>query len=68
MKIDGKISGAVFQYVATDKGPAYLNPEDEVIEVTLKSSADSYSSNVYVLSKQAAKELAHQLLGQLNLN
>ena len=65
MKIDGKISGAVFRVVQTTKGPAYLTPEEEVIEVSLKSDKDSNSTNVYVLSKEAAKELAHQLHGQL---
>lgn len=61
MKIDGKISGAVFRVVKTDKGPAYLHPAEEVIEVSLKSDKDSNSTNVYVLSKEAAMELAHQL-------
>lgn len=62
MKIDGKISGAVFRVVQTTKGPAYLTPEEEVIEVSLKSEKDSNSTNVYVLSKEAAKELAYQLV------
>ena len=65
MTIDNKIGGVVFRVVKTDKGPAYLNPEEEVIEVSLKSDKDSNSTNVYVLSKEAAKELAHQLHGQL---
>jgi hypothetical protein len=65
MRIDNKIGGVVFRHVETDRGPAYLNPEEEVIEVRLKSDKDSNSTNVYVLSKEAAKELAHQLHGQL---
>lgn len=65
MRIDNKIGGVVFRVVETDKGPAYLNPEEEVIEVRLKSDKDSNSTNIYVLSKEAAKELAHQLHGQL---
>ena len=65
MRIDNKIGGVVFRVVKTDKGPAYLNPEEEVIEVSLKSDNDSNSTNVYVLSKEAAKELSHQLLGHL---
>lgn len=65
MRIDNKIGGVVFRVVETDKGPAYLNPEEEVIEVRLRSDKDSNSTNIYVLSKEAAKELAHQLHGQL---
>ena len=65
MRIDNKIGGVVFRVVETDKGPAYLNPEEEVIEVRLRSDKDSNSTNVYVLSKEVAKELAHQLHGQL---
>lgn len=65
MRIDNKIGGVVFRVVETDKGPAYLNPKEEVIEVRLKSDEDSNSTNIYVLSKEAAKELAQQLHGQL---
>lgn len=64
MKIDGKISGAVFRHVETEQGISYIENEP-VIEVRLKSHEDSNSTNVYVLSKEAAKELAHQLHGQL---
>ena len=64
MKIDGKISGAVFRHVETEQGISYIENEP-VIEVRLKSHEDSNSTNVYVLSKQAAQELAHQLHGQL---
>ena len=65
MRIDNKIGGVVFRVVKTDVGPCYLNPEEKVIEVSLKSSEDSNSTNVYVLSMEAAKELSHQLLGHL---
>ena len=65
MRIDDKIGGVVFRVVKTDVGPSYLNPAEKVIEVALKSSEDSYSSNIYVLSQEAAKELSHQLLGHL---
>ena len=61
MKIDGKISGAVFRHVKVQSGPAYTAREGDVIEITLKSSADSYSSNVFVLSKEAAQTLARSL-------
>lgn len=66
MRIDDKVvGGVIFRVVETRKGPAYLNPKEEVIEVSLKSDADSNSTHLYVLSKAAAKELAHQLHGQL---
>ena len=61
MRIDNKIGGVVFRVVETDKGPAYLNPEEEVIEVRLKSDEDSNSTNIYVLSRQAARDLYEQL-------
>lgn len=60
MKIDGKISGAVFRHVETETGISYTGNE-KVIEVRLKSHNDSNSTNVYILSKEAAMELAHQL-------
>lgn len=61
MRIDDKISGAVFRHVAVDSGPCYTNPKERVIEVTLKSNSGSNSSNLYVLSKTAAKELVRQI-------
>lgn len=61
MKIDGKISGAVFRHVETELGISYIENE-KVVEVRLKSHEDSNSTNVYVLSKEAAKELAYQLV------
>lgn len=60
MKIDGKISGAVFRHVETDKGISYIENEP-VVEVRLKSHEDSNSTNVYVLSRQAARDLYEQL-------
>lgn len=66
LRVDNKIGGTVFRHVETDKGPAYLNPKEQVIEVRLKSDKDSNSTNIYVLSKEAAKELVYQLNGQLN--
>lgn len=60
-RIDNKIGGVVFRVVSTDSGPSYLDPEEKVIEVSLKSSEDSNSTNVYVLSMEAAKELIAQL-------
>ena len=61
MKIDGKIGGVVFRVVKTDVGPCYLNPIETVVEVSLKSSEDSNSTDIYVLSMDAAKELIAQL-------
>ena len=60
MKIDGKISGAVFRHVETEQGYSYIENE-KVIEVRLKSHEDSNSTNVYVLSMPAARELAAKL-------
>lgn len=60
MKIDGKISGAVFRHVETEQGYSYIENE-KVVEVRLKSHEDSNSTNVYVLSMAAARELAAQL-------
>lgn len=61
MKIDGKIGGVVFRVVKTDIGPCYLDPTEKVVEVSLKSSEDSNSTNIYVLSMDAARELADLL-------
>lgn len=61
MKIDGKIGGVVFRVVKTDVGPSYINPAEKVVEVSLKSEEDSNSTNIYVLSMDAAKELIAQL-------
>lgn len=60
MKIDGKISGAVFRHVETELGISYVENEP-VIEVRLKSHEDSNSTNIYVLSRQAARDLYEQL-------
>lgn len=59
-KIDGKISGAVFRHVETEQGYSYIENE-KVVEVRLKSHEDSYSTNIYVLSMPAARELAAML-------
>ena len=60
MKIDGKISGAVFRHVETELGISYIENE-KVVEVRLKSHEDSNSTNVYVLSMPAARELIAKL-------
>jgi hypothetical protein len=65
MKIDGKISGAVFRHVETELGISYIENE-KVIEVRLKSHEDSNSTNVYVLSLSAVSDLMAQLKGLSN--
>jgi hypothetical protein len=57
MKEDNKITGTVFRYVELDKGPSYTNPQEEVIELRLKSETDSNSSYNVVISKDLAKLL-----------
>lgn len=59
-KIDGKISGAVFRHVETELGISYIENE-KVVEVRVKSHEDSNSTNIYVLSMPAARELAAKL-------
>jgi heat shock protein HspQ len=61
MRIDNKITGAVFRHVNVDIGPSYTNPKERVVEVSLKSNSASNSTNLYVLSKTAAKELVSQI-------
>jgi hypothetical protein len=61
MKIDGKISGAVFRHVEVEKGISYVEDE-QVFEVRLRSHEVSNSTNVYVLSKPAARELVQQII------
>lgn len=61
MRIDNKITGAVFRHVHVDSGASYTNPKERVIEVALKSNSASNSTNLYVLSKTAAKELVRQI-------
>ena len=60
MKIDGKISGAVFRHSKVEAGISYIENEG-VVEVSLKSHEDSYSTNTYVLSRACARQLAAQL-------
>jgi hypothetical protein len=67
MKIDGKISGAVFRHVETELGLSYIENE-KVVEVRLKSHEDSNSTNVYVLSMPAARELIAQLTNATTFN
>ena len=67
MKIDGKISGAVFRHVETELGLSYIENE-KVVEVRLKSHEDSNSTNVYVLCMPAARELIAQLTNATTFN
>lgn len=60
MRIDGKISGAVFRHSKVEAGISYVENEG-VVEISLKSHEDSNSTNTYVLSRACARELATQL-------
>lgn len=54
------ITGAIFKHVEVDWGKHWMNDEN-VVEVTLKSDKDSNSSNIFVLSQDAAYSLARAL-------
>lgn len=54
------ITGAVFGDVSTKVGNHWMNDE-RVVQVTLKQDAESNSSNIYVLSRECARDLYHQL-------
>lgn len=54
------ITGAIFNHIKVRAGEHWMNDE-EVVEVTLKSEADSNSANIYVLSHAAAYSLARAL-------
>lgn len=67
MRIDGKISGAVFRHSEVETGISYVESE-EVIEVRLRSHQSSNSTNVYVLSRSCAIHLIDQLTEALNFS
>ena len=60
MKIDGKITGAVFRNSEVESGISYIENEG-VVEVKLKSHIDSNSTNTYVLSRSCAMRLVEQI-------
>ena len=60
MKIDGKITGAVFRNSEVEAGVSYTGNEG-VVEIKLKSDKDSNSTHTYVLSHSCAKRLVEQI-------
>lgn len=59
------ITGAIFDHVEVNWGQHWTNDQD-VVEVRLKQSADSNSTNIYVLSTKAALSLEKALNIALN--
>ncbi len=60
MKIDGKITGAVFRNSEVEAGISYTGNEG-VVEIKLKSDINSSSTHTYVLSHSCAKRLVEQI-------
>ena len=56
-RINNKIAGAVMRDVRVERGQSFTTDEP-VVELAVKSSQDSNSTTVVVLSKKAALELA----------
>ena len=54
------ITGAIFGHVTTKVGEHWMNDE-RVVQITCIHDMDSYSSYIYVLSRDAARDLYHQL-------
>lgn len=54
------ITGAIFGVVTTKVGNHWMD-DQPVIQVTCKQDEESNSSNIYVLSRDAARDLYHQL-------
>jgi hypothetical protein len=65
MKIDGKISGAVFRNSEVESGISYIENEG-VVEISLKAHKDSNSTNTYVLSRSCAMRLVEQIRLELD--
>lgn len=59
------ITGAIFDHVEVNWGQHWMNDQD-VVEVRLKSSADSNSTNIFVLSTKSALSLEKALNIALN--
>lgn len=60
MRIDGKITGAVFRNPEVETGISYVENEG-VVEVRLKAHKDSNSTSVFVLSRSCAMRLVEQI-------
>ena len=56
-RINNKIAGAVMRDVRVERGQSFTTDES-VVELAVKSSSDSNSTTVVVLSKKAALDLA----------
>lgn len=56
-RINNKIAGAVMRDVRVERGQSFTTDES-VVELAVKSSQDSNSTTVVVLSKKAALDLA----------
>lgn len=54
------ITGAVFGHVTTKAGEHWMDGQ-RVIQITCKQDKESNSSNIYVLSRDAARDLYNQL-------
>lgn len=54
------ITGAVFGVVSTKVGEHWMDGQ-RVIQITCKQDQESNSSNIYVLSRDAARDLYNQL-------
>jgi 2-keto-4-pentenoate hydratase/2-oxohepta-3-ene-1,7-dioic acid hydratase in catechol pathway len=54
------ITGAIFNDVTIREGQHWMKDED-VVEIRLKQDEDSNSTNIYVLSTDAAYRLRHEL-------
>lgn len=59
-RINGKIAGAIYSDIKVASGRSFITDEP-VVEIALKTSSDSNSTSVYVLSRKAAKELSAHL-------
>lgn len=60
MRIDGKITGAVFRNSEVEAGISYIENEG-VVEIKLKTDINSNSTNTYVLSRSCAYRLVEQI-------
>ena len=54
------ITGAIFGHITTKVGEHWMDAQ-RVIQITCKQDAESNSANVYVLSRDAARDLYNQL-------
>jgi len=60
MKIDGKISGAIFRNSEVEVGTSFTKNEG-VVEISLRADINYNPTNTYVLSYACAKRLVEQI-------